>query len=55
VLLREEGAEAVLEGTVAKAVEVHLCIIIKTGRNLVIRRLQLLLMLIIDAALKTTL
>jgi len=55
VLLREKGPEAVLEGAVAGAVEVCLYTIIKTRRNLVTRRLQLLLTLVIDTALKTTL
>jgi len=39
VLLREEGAEAVLKGAVAGAVEVYLRIIIKTRKNPVTRRL----------------
>jgi len=55
VLLREEGAEAVLEGAVAGAVEVGLRIIIETRRNLVLRQLQPPSTLIIGAALKTTL
>ena len=41
MLLREEEAEAVLEGAVARAVEVYFCIILKIRRNLVTRRLQL--------------